>query len=39
MAALEAAFESEIGRRTAEDATTLAGHATMRGMILRLDEV
>jgi len=39
MAALEAAFESEIGRRTAEDATNLARYATMRAMILRLNEL
>jgi len=39
MAALEAAFESEIGRRTAEDAANLARYATMRGMILELNEV
>jgi uncharacterized protein (TIGR02118 family) len=39
MAALEAAFGSEIGRRTAEDASNLARYATMRGMILQLDEV
>jgi uncharacterized protein (TIGR02118 family) len=39
MAALEAAFGSEIGRRTAEDAANLARYSTMRGMILQLDEV
>lgn len=40
MAALEAALGSEIGQRTAEDATAnLARYATFRGMILQLDEV
>jgi len=39
MAALEAAFGSEIGRRTAEDAANLARYSTMRGMILQLHEV
>ena len=39
MAALEAAFASEIGRRTAEDAANLAHYATMRGMILQLEDV
>jgi uncharacterized protein (TIGR02118 family) len=40
MTALEAAFGSEIGQRTAEDArTNLAAYATFRGMILQLDEV
>lgn len=40
MPALEAALESEIGQRTAEDATAnLARYATFRGMILQLDEV
>jgi uncharacterized protein (TIGR02118 family) len=38
-AALEAAFESEIGRRTAEDAANLARYATMRAMILQLDDL
>ncbi|MEV6825200.1 EthD family reductase [Amycolatopsis sp. NPDC051102] len=39
MAALEAAFSSEIGRRTEEDATKLARYAPMRAMILQLGEV
>mgnify|MGYP006354540809 CR=1 FL=1 len=40
MAALEAALESEIGQRTAEEAAAnLARYATFRGMILQLDEV
>jgi uncharacterized protein (TIGR02118 family) len=40
VAALEAAFGSEIGQRTAEDAiTNLSRYVTFRGMILRLDEV
>jgi hypothetical protein len=40
MGALEAALGSEIGQRTAEDATAnLARYATFRGMILQLDEV
>jgi uncharacterized protein (TIGR02118 family) len=39
MAAREAAFASEVGRRTAEDAANLACYATMRGMILQLDEL
>ena len=39
MASLEAAFASEIGRRTAEDAETLARYAPMRAMILQLGEV
>jgi uncharacterized protein (TIGR02118 family) len=40
MAALEAALRSEVGQRTAEDATAnLARYASFRGMILRLDEV
>ena len=38
MAALDAALGSEIGRRTAADATTnLARYTTFRGMILHLD--
>jgi uncharacterized protein (TIGR02118 family) len=39
MAALEAAFRSTIGQRTAEDAATLARYTTMRCMILKLNEV
>lgn len=39
MTALEAAFESDIGRRTAEDAANLTRYATMRGMVLQLNEV
>ena len=40
MATLHAALGSEIGRRTAEDATAnLARYATFRGMILQLGEV
>lgn len=39
LAALETAFASEIGRRTAEDARILAGYAPMRGMILHLGDV
>ncbi|MDJ0356675.1 EthD family reductase [Paenarthrobacter sp. PH39-S1] len=39
MAALEAAFASEVGQRTAEDAENLKRFATMRGMIIRLNEV
>ncbi len=40
MAVLEAALESDIGRRTAEDAAAnLARYATFRGMILQLHEV
>lgn len=39
-AALETALGSEIGQRTAEDATAnLTRCATFRGMILQLDEV
>ena len=38
-AALEAAFASEIGRRTGEDAENLARYAKMRGMILHLEDV
>ena len=39
IAALEAALGSEIGQRTAEDAAgNLARYATLRGMILQLDE-
>ena len=40
MTALEAALGSEIGARTAEDAAAnLARYATLRGMIVQLDEV
>ena len=40
VAALEAALQSDVGRRTAEDAVAnLACYATFRGMILQLDEV
>ena len=40
MAALEAALGSEIGQRTAEDATVnLARYTTFRGMIVRLEDV
>ncbi len=40
MAALQAALESEIGQRTAEDAVTnLTRYATFRGMLLGLEEV
>ncbi|WP_211246515.1 EthD family reductase [Amycolatopsis taiwanensis] len=40
MPALEAALGSEIGQRTAEDATAnLTRYGTFRGMILQLDEV
>ncbi len=40
MAALETALGSEIGRRTAEDATVnLARYGSFRGIVLRLDEV
>lgn len=39
MAALRAAFGSEIGRRTADDTALLARYATPRSMILQLDDV
>ncbi|MRH86654.1 EthD family reductase [Nocardia sp. SYP-A9097] len=40
MAALQSALNSEIGRRTAADAVTnLARYATMRGMILQLNDI
>jgi uncharacterized protein (TIGR02118 family) len=40
MAALEAALGSEIGQRAADDAAAnLARYASLRGMILQLDEV
>ncbi|MDN5916261.1 MAG: hypothetical protein L0I76_14365 [Pseudonocardia sp.] len=40
MDALEAAFGSAVGQRTAEDATTnLARYATMRATILELNGV
>ncbi|WP_405138128.1 EthD family reductase [Nocardia sp. NBC_01388] len=39
MEALGAAFGSEVGNRTAEDATTnLARYTTLRGMVVRLDD-
>ncbi|GMA25623.1 hypothetical protein GCM10025864_33820 [Luteimicrobium album] len=39
MAALEAALDSEIGRRIADDATTNLGSlATFRGLALQLDD-
>ncbi|MEV6767355.1 EthD family reductase [Nocardia sp. NPDC051030] len=39
MASLKAAFGSEIGRRTAADTALLERYATMRSMILQLDDV
>jgi hypothetical protein len=40
MAALDAALGSEIGQRAAEDAAVnLARYATVRGLIMQLDEV
>jgi uncharacterized protein (TIGR02118 family) len=39
LAALRAAFGSEIGRRTADDTALLARYATPRSMILQLDDV
>jgi uncharacterized protein (TIGR02118 family) len=39
MAALRVAFGSEIGRRTADDTALLARYATLRSMILQLDDV
>jgi uncharacterized protein (TIGR02118 family) len=39
MESLDAAFGSEAGKKTAEDASTnLSRYATMRGMILQLDD-
>ncbi|WP_405135188.1 EthD family reductase [Nocardia sp. NBC_01388] len=38
MAALGVAFESEIGRQCAADVAILAGYATIRSMVVQLDE-
>jgi uncharacterized protein (TIGR02118 family) len=38
MEALGAALGSDIGKRTGEDVTNLARYATIRGMILQLDD-
>lgn len=39
MAELQAAFGSEIGRRTAEDVANLGLYTTIRSMTLQLDDV
>ncbi|WP_327141653.1 EthD family reductase [Nocardia sp. NBC_01327] len=38
MAALGAAFDSEIGQQCAADVSILAGYSTIRSMVVQLDE-